>query len=129
MGHSQWFPHDDFNDIFDEDGAFTRWIDKMNKKEGTDQYNKYSWDTAYEYLEEVCHADWYLPRYSNGHTTVSDFGIKPLLELAAEISEQDDPNEIIVTINKILDITHPRSDLAELFIEGGQSSLYDISNN
>jgi len=38
-----------------------------------------------------------------------------------------DYNEIIVLIIKALDISHQRSDLSELFIEGGEASLNRIS--
>ena len=35
----------------------------------------------------------------------------------------------IVLINRVLDVTHPRSNLAELFIEGDSKSLTYISNS
>lgn len=40
-----------------------------------------------------------------------------------------DVNQILILINKILNVTHPRSDLAELFIIGGSDSLTMVSNN
>jgi hypothetical protein len=68
-----------------------------------------------------------LPEFSNGHCLVSDYGLKPLLAIASELIPENDPNKIIVLINRALDISHQRSDLTELFIEGGSASLDFIS--
>jgi hypothetical protein len=114
-GHSSQFPSDEFIDaMFDED----------------DPRRDERWDfnEASEYLEETGMDD-YLPRFSNGHYVMSDYGLSPLLKLADELYLKNKPEEIIVTINKILDVSHQRSDLAELFIEGGSKSLDYISNN
>ena len=35
----------------------------------------------------------------------------------------------LIAVNKCLDVTHQRGDLASAFIEGGKQSCYDISNN
>lgn len=70
-----------------------------------------------------------LPTFSNNQYTISDYGLEPLYKLGLEMIKQDTPEEIIVTINKILDVTHQRGDLAELFIEGGSKTLNYISNS
>lgn len=128
-GHASHWPVDEFNDIFDDDGSFTKWMNKMNKKLGSNEYKHNDWTTMNDYLDQVYHMDDYLPLFSNGQWVVSDFGIGPLVKLAYELDEQNDPNEIVVTINRMLDVVHPRSDLAELFIEGGSKSLTYISNS
>lgn len=128
-GHSQHWPVDEFNDVFDNDGSFTKWVKKMNKLEGKKEYKLNDWGTHSKYLEDVYHIDKYLPLFSNGQWLLSDYGLDPLLNLAYELDGQDDPNEIIVTLNKIMDVAHQRSDLAELFIEGGTPSLDYISNS
>jgi hypothetical protein len=51
------------------------------------------------------------------------------MEIRSRNIKSKNPNEIIVTINRILDVSHQRSDLAELFIEGGSKSLDYISNS
>jgi hypothetical protein len=66
--------------------------------------------------------------YSNGHWVLSDYATEPLEELAIELDIAETPEEIIVVINKILDVSHQRSDIAELFIKGGSNSLDVISN-
>lgn len=137
LGHSTQFPFDDFEDEFDynqktEDnrgGEFTKWCKKMNRLNKTNEFKQYDWGTAYQFLDNVYHIDNLLPRFSNGADTISDYGTGPLLKLALQLDKEHTPEEIIVTMNKILDVAHQRSDLAELFIEGGSASLDYISNS
>lgn len=114
-GHTNHFPSDQFRDfMFDED-------DPETDKDWT--YNEVT-----DYMEEN---DWYSvwPTFSNGQDVLSDYGLSPLLRLARELVNENNPDKIIVIINKIFDVAHQRSDLAELFIEGGSKSLDYISNN
>jgi len=149
-GHSQNFPFDEFYDEFDNsesydsnqynlftgdtdkitpDGEFTAWCKMKYKETGNDEYlREYNFTSAYEFLDEVKHMDDYLPLFSNGQWVLSDYGLKPLYNLGEELANSNDVTEIIVLINKILDVSHQRSDLAELFIEGGSESLDFISN-
>lgn len=113
-GHANSFPFDAFYDVFDEIPE--------NKR-------NFDFTDAYEYLETQYNIDDYLPEFSNGQTLISDYGLDPLYELCSVLLKQNNPNDIIVTINKMLDISHQRSDLAELFIEGGSKSLNFITNN
>ena len=133
-GHTSYFPEDDFHDVFnynletDENynGEYSRWL----KQKGYDvESSLHAWTEIYEFLDEVYNIDDVTPQFTNGHHVLSDYGVEPLVKLGRELDGQDSPEEIIVTINKILDVAHQRSDLAELFIEGGSDSLYDISNN
>lgn len=148
-GHTQSFPYDEFYDIFDSseevqtkqynlftrkldseviDGEFTKWAKEKYLETGDKEYiTKYQFGPAYEFLDEVYNMDDVLPLFSNGQWVLSDYGLAPLFKLGEEIIRQKDPNEIIVTLNKILDVAHQRSDLAELFIEGGSQALTDIT--
>jgi hypothetical protein len=114
-GHTPYFDIDEFNDaIFDEN---------------EDQCVS-DWSGAMDYLDENGYMnvlDNILPKFSNGHELISDFGLEPLQKIVMELMQNDDPNKILVLINKALDISHQRSDLSELFIEGGQGSLNKIS--
>jgi hypothetical protein len=105
-GHSQCFPIDEFCDEFEV--------------EVTDFY------IAWDILGDA--GDDRLPKWSNGHDLISDYALKPLLGIVQEMWETDCPNKLLVLINRALDITHPRSDIAELFIIGGSDSLTKISN-
>lgn len=149
-GHTESFPYDEFYDTFNYEeeiqtnqynlfnnkldkeiveGEFTKWAKEKYEETGDKEYiKKYQFGPAYEFLDKVYKMDDVLPLFSNGQWVLSDFGLKPLFKLGEEIIEQTDPNEIIITINRILDVTHQRSDLAELFIEGGSESLTAISN-
>ena len=139
-GHGEAFPFDEFYDVFDyneetgdsESGEFSQWckVKAGEDDDDDDDYTRrYNFTAANQFLSEVYNIDDVLPLFSNGTNLVSDYGIQPLEKLAVEIIKQSDPNQIIVTINKILDVTHQRSDLAELFIEGGSKSLDYISNS
>jgi len=150
-GHTAHFPYDDFYDTFDSekeietnqydlftggienktiDGEFTKWAKEKYEETGDKKYiKKYQFNPIYEFLDEVYKMDEVLPLFSNGQWVLSDYGLKPLFELGEEIIKQKDPDEIIVTINRILDVAHQRSDIAELFIEGGSKSLTAITND
>ena len=150
-GHTTYFPFDEFYDIFDysetyetsqynlftnklskhtPDGLFTKWIKKRYEETGDKNYlKKNNFSSAIEFLEDEMNMDDYIPFFTNDQPVLSDFGLEPLLKLADKLVDQTKPEDIIVTINKILDISHMRSDLSEIFIYGGQKSLDFISNN
>jgi hypothetical protein len=137
-GHSSDFPFDEFYDYFDYnydtdeegDGEFSKWCQmKFEETENEEYLKNYNFSAIYEFLYEIYNIDDITPQFSNGHSVLSDFATQPLLELGLELEKNDTPEEIIVTINKILDVAHQRSDIAEIFIEGGSDSLKYISNN
>jgi len=116
FGHTSNFDIDTFND------------EVLNSDETGNSVN--DWSEAMEYIEENGYdeiLDNILPRFSNGHDLISDYGLEPLREIVSELYQTTDPNEILVLINKALDVSHQRSDLSELFIEGGMNSLNRIS--
>lgn len=150
-GHGQDPPFDEFYHVFDysetrrtnqynlftgelEDetikGEFSTWVKQKYEETGDKGYlERYNWNSCIEFLEEVYNIDDYVPYFSNGQIVLSDFGIEPLMELLMVLIHQDSPEDIIVTINKIFDVVHQRSDLSEIFIKGGAASLNYISNN
>ncbi len=116
FGHTSSFEVDTFNDI-----VFN--TDETGKRIS-------GWNEAMEYIDEMGYSEVLnniLPTFSNGHDLISDYGLEPLRKIVEELIQTNDPNEIIVLINKALDISHQRSDLSELFIEGGEGSLNRIS--
>ena len=136
MGHANDAPYDEFYDEFDynhktnteNNGEFSKWCRKKYKETGDKEYiTKYRFFPMSEFLDDVYHMDDYLPTFSNGAWFLSDFGLKPLFKLGQKLITQTKPEDMIVTINKILDITHARSDLAEVFIEGGSATLNNIA--
>ena len=111
-GHTQFFPFDEFYDEFDI----------------SPDDHRYDFYEAYEVLEKY-NIDDYVPFFSNGQPVLSDYGLDPIEKLTRELITEENPVHILITINKILDIMHQRSDLSELFIEGGGGSLDFISNS
>ena len=64
---------------------------------------------------------------SEGTMLVSDYGTQPLAKLALELNRENNYEKKLVIIDKMLNITHQRSDLASWFISGGSAALSDIS--
>jgi hypothetical protein len=63
----------------------------------------------------------------SGHLYISDYGLKPLQELVEELYKQKTPEQRLVTVDKMLNVVHMRSDLASWFVEGGSSALSSLS--
>lgn len=115
-GHSSEFDVDRFNDYV------------MNTYETGEEVS--DWQEAMEVIEKRGYDETleaFMPKFSNGHELISDYGLEPLQKIVSQLLQTNDYNEILVLINKALDISHQRSDLSELFIEGGQVSLNKIS--
>ena len=64
----------------------------------------------------------------DGSDAWSDYGLNPIEKLISEYDENQSPEEVLVIINKILDIYHCRGDLASLFVNGGSKALTQVSN-
>lgn len=64
---------------------------------------------------------------SKGIDIRSDYGTKPLIQLAFELKRENNYPQKVVIIDKMLNVVHQRSDLASWFIEGGSQALSDIS--
>ena len=62
-----------------------------------------------------------------GQAYISDYGMQPLLELVGELRRNTTPEEKVLTIDRMLNVVHPRSDMAGWFIEGGSHALSQLS--
>ena len=112
FGHTSCFDTYDFHDV---------WLDE--EEEVPENF-----DEAFTILMERFDPNEELfPTFSNGQEFMSDYGLQPLEGLLIELFRKDTEEEMLVVINRILDVTHPRSDLAEIFIEGGSKTLTAIS--
>ena len=60
---------------------------------------------------------------------ISDYGLQPLADYAFNLLMAKTPESKLQIIDKMLNVTHPRSDLASWFIEGGQKSLSKLAGN
>ena len=110
-GHSQCFPGDDVEAVF-----------------GTDSEDGYiDYGNGWEILDNAGFYDWCkLPDGSDGW---SDYGISPIFKVISEYDASMEGGEILILINRVLDIAHCRGDLASAFIEGGSHSCDIISHS
>lgn len=118
-GHSQWFPNDDFKDVYEEE--YEQWC--QNKGVDAD----YEYDSICRFLEEIGFYDWL--KLPDGSDAWSDFGRKPIAHILSEYRYDMSAGEKLILINRCLDVYHCRGDLASAFIEGGSKSLTQASND
>jgi len=63
----------------------------------------------------------------NGQSRISDYGLEPLVNLLAQLRKEQDYEKKLPIMDKMLNVVHQRSDIAEMFIEGGSNSLSKLS--
>ena len=63
----------------------------------------------------------------SGQAYISDYGLQPLMSLAFQLKKQTKHEEKLVTIDKMLNVVHQRSDIASWFVEGGSRALSQLS--
>ena len=133
FGHGD-FDMDHFHDVFNYSeetmdsygGEFDKWLED---KDENPKDNRYEWSEMFDFLEEKYNLEKVVPKFTNGHVTISDYGLETIgkrigiADLVHKMATQQDPIDILISINKIMDVAHMRSDLAELFIVGGSKSL------
>lgn len=121
-GHSEWGAEDEFIDHYFM-GDSDLW-DEYKQEHYSKTYDDY--DCMCEYLDNNGFYDW--TKLPDGSDAWSDYGLQPLAEICQEYNENMSPEEVIVLINRALDVTHQRGDLASAFIVGGSKTLSEISN-
>ena len=78
-------------------------------------------------LDMIGFYDWM--QMPDGSDAWSDYGLRPLFEILQEYNDnKSTPEQTLVLINRALDVSHPRGDMASIFIEGGSRTLTQISN-
>lgn len=108
-GHTEWFPYDDCVGVYSE-------LEDENM----------DFSTFSAFLQDKGFYDWC--KLPDGSNAWSDYGLKPLWNILNEYNEGMTAEQILVLVNRCLDVYHQRGDLASAFIEGGSSSLTKISN-
>lgn len=127
-GHSIYSAFDEFYDYFFDDDGFDRnglsWNEFLEEN-GLGEDDKY--EAMTEYLDNIGFYD--SMKLPDGSDAWSDYGIEPIEELISKYNDNLSAEEVLVLINKILDVMHFRGDLSSMFIEGGAKTLSRISNN
>lgn len=126
-------------------GGMEKYVTAYNSANGNIRQNEFGYDVenylmvdpktkdiywevdAWKYLEILGLYEWM--RMPDGSDAWSDFGIRPLMEIFDEYDSDLPPEKVIVLVNKALDVSHQRGDMASIFIEGGSASLSRISEN
>lgn len=78
-----------------------------------------------EYFEEIGLYDYM--QMPDGSDAISDYGLAPLFEIIEQYDDSKTPEQTLVLVNKALDVSHARGDLASIFITGGSRALSAIS--
>jgi len=60
---------------------------------------------------------------------ISDYGLRPLEELLVELLRASTPEEKLLLIDRMLNVVHQRSDIADWFVEGGSHALAQLSGS
>ena len=60
---------------------------------------------------------------------ISDYGLRPLEELLVELLRASTPEEKLLLIDRMLNVVHQRSDIADWFVEGGSHALGQLSGS
>jgi hypothetical protein len=60
---------------------------------------------------------------------ISDYGLEPLMTLLSQLRKETRPEDKLVTIDKMLNVVHQRSDIAKWFVEGGSRALAQLSSS
>lgn len=126
-GHDTTFPIDDFLDAFfyDYDNGkidYDAWSHYKEEIEESDDFL-----AAYEYLDSLEPSFYRYFDMPDGTEPYSDYGVEPLEEIISEYNDDLSAEQTLVLLNKALDVTHQRGDLASIFIQGGAESLTRIS--
>lgn len=102
MGHAQYCGIQEMVDLYE--------LNLYQKR----KLRKVFWDTDYH-------------NFSNGQPLLSDYGLPQLKTFLEKALSETAYEKKIVWLDAILNVVHPRSDLAELFVEGGSESLTEIA--
>lgn len=98
MGHTPWHP----NDMFDHLGICL-------SEEERDAFSNFCID-------------------ENDTWRISDYAMDKLKTLAVKIYAEDDPEQKLVLLDRVLNIIHARSDLSSWFVKGGVGMLDWVSS-
>ncbi len=94
-----------------------RWLVERHK----DYVKDGKWETCRKALKDEGLYNWMI--IPDGTMGMSDYGIKPLLDILSAYTPQTSVEECFIIINRCLNVIHYRGDLSSIFIDGGKKSL------
>lgn len=62
-----------------------------------------------------------------GQWRISDYAMKPLMELAHDLLKADSAEEKMLLLDRVFNVVHPRGDIASLFVVGGSKALTELA--
>ncbi len=74
--------------------------------------------------DDFMYSDWFT---FNNELAITDYGMKPLEELAWKMMKTGDPDQLWILIDQALNVVHCNGDLAAFFVQGGSESLCEVS--
>lgn len=125
-GHDTYYPTDDFEEFLGSYFSDRDWELNDNKLTYTDEEGNKKTEDIGDFCYEIGLYDWMTA--PDGSDAWSDFGLNPIEQLISQYDQNQSPEDVLVLINKILDVYHSRGDLASMFIQGGTNTLMKISN-
>ena len=128
-GHSEYLPLEGFLDqyFYDIDSGELDYEAWSKYKEDTGHEEDEDYGAMIDFLDEKHFFEWF--QLPDGSDPWSDFGIVPLEKIIYEYSESMSPEQVLVLVNKALDVVHCRGDLSSIFIQGGSKVLSQISED
>lgn len=109
LGHSNVNPDEYWRDEYDEDNGWDN-MSEAEQEEFTEDFVYFASDPK------------------SGHMRISDYAMDKLFALASKLLRQNEYDQKLYIIDRILNIVHQRSDLASWFVEGGRRSLAKLSD-
>ena len=79
----------------------------------------------FDLLDEKGFFDW--AKIPDGTDAISDYGLRPIMDILNSLPDNPSAGEMLVALNRCLDVMHMRGDLSSIFIEGGRNTLSEIS--
>lgn len=125
-GHETQYPWEEISDFLEYYFDNDEWEIRNNNICYINDEGEEVQEGILDFFDNLGLYDWM--KAPDGSNAWSDYGIRPIEELIGEYNENQTPEEVLVLINKILDVYHCRGDLASLFVQGGTKALSQISN-
>lgn len=85
-------------------------------------------DNGYEFTEEEWGRLLDTLEDKDGRWYLSDYGLKPLQNLALRLYNANNAEQKLFTVDRMLNVVHQRSDLAAMFVQGGTRTLNKIAS-